>query len=276
MKKIFTLIAAGLLSGGLFAQIPNPGFETWTSGNPDGWLTSNAPGIYTPVTQTTDAHSGASAARGEIVDFFGSAVPPLLYVANGGGGFPVTQDYTNLNGWFKAGVQNNDVVQIIIAAYDAANNPVGGGSELFSNASSYQPFSIPIFTNGTPTASYQIFFSISDTSGATDGTIGSYFIVDDLELTSSTDVRDQSAPEQLKVFPNPAREYLFYVPSATLRGQVNAQLIDLQGKSVFAENFEASGTPQARRLDLTGIAPGFYLLRLLNGASTEVVKVVVK
>ncbi|MFZ7122478.1 MAG: hypothetical protein ACO1HA_01995, partial [Bacteroidota bacterium] len=128
MKKILTLLAAGLFSGGLFAQIPNAGFETWTSGNPDSWLSNNVPGTYTPVTQSADVHSGTSAARGEIVDFFGSAVPPLLYVANGGGGFPVTQDYTSLIGWYKGNVLNNDIIQITIAAYDASNNPVGGGS----------------------------------------------------------------------------------------------------------------------------------------------------
>ncbi len=27
------------------AQIPNAGFEQWTAGEPDGWITSNAPGV---------------------------------------------------------------------------------------------------------------------------------------------------------------------------------------------------------------------------------------
>lgn len=276
MKKILTLLAAGLFSSGLFAQIPNAGFETWTSGNPDSWLSNNVPGTYTPVTQSADAHSGTSAARGEIVDFFGSAVPPLLYVANGGGGFPVTQDYTSLIGWYKGNVLNNDIIQITIAAYDASNNPVGGGSDYFGNSAGYTAFTVPIFTNGTPTASYQIFFSIADTSGAGDGTVGSYFIVDDLELTTSTDIQDRASADQLKVFPNPASSYLFYVPSGNMRGQIHAQLLDLQGKSVFAENFEAAVNQQARKIDLNGIAPGFYLLRLVSGEANEVVKVVVK
>lgn len=276
MKRLYTLIIASLMAGGLFAQIPNPSFETWTSGNPDGWLTTNVVGTYTPVTQSSDAHAGTSAARGEVVDFFGSAVPPLLYVANGAGGFPVTQDYTNLTGWYKASVLNNDIVQITIAAYDASNNPIGGGSDLFASTSTYQQFDVPIFTNGTPTASYQIFFSISDTSGATDGTVGSFYIVDELELTNTTGLNDKPELDRMKVFPNPANAFLFYVPSANMRGQVQAQLLDLQGKSVYAEQFETTATPQARRIELNGIAAGFYLLRLVSGESSEVVKVSVR
>jgi hypothetical protein len=40
--------------------LPNPGFETWSGGLPADWTTY---GAHTTLTQTSDAHSGASSAR---------------------------------------------------------------------------------------------------------------------------------------------------------------------------------------------------------------------
>jgi hypothetical protein len=80
MKTTFTLICffALLFATPLVAQIPNAGFENWTSGNPDDWLTNNVPTLVAPVTQETPSYSGTYALRGEVLTFAGSPYAPVL------------------------------------------------------------------------------------------------------------------------------------------------------------------------------------------------------
>lgn len=42
---VMSLLAILLLALGGQAQVPNGGFEDWTAGNPNGWLTPNVPGF---------------------------------------------------------------------------------------------------------------------------------------------------------------------------------------------------------------------------------------
>ena len=74
-------VVLGLLaafSATAFAQIPNPGFETWSLGVPTGWTTNNALGVDTTVVRTTDVHSGTYAAQGIVTSLVGVTIPPTL------------------------------------------------------------------------------------------------------------------------------------------------------------------------------------------------------
>jgi Secretion system C-terminal sorting domain len=51
----------------LFGQIPNSGFENWTTGNPDGWTTTNPNLFVSNVNMVTTSHSGAIACEGIVV-----------------------------------------------------------------------------------------------------------------------------------------------------------------------------------------------------------------
>ena len=104
MKALLVLCLAFFFysSSSLIAQIPNAGFENWTNGDPDNWLTDNSAPTYTPITQTSDAHSGSSAVQGTVVDFSGIAIPPYLISGTEGGGFPFTTRPASIHG-LKAG-----------------------------------------------------------------------------------------------------------------------------------------------------------------------------
>jgi hypothetical protein len=77
MKRILgsTMVVLLLTSflGPARAQIPNPGFETWSgvvgTETPTGWVTDNIPGFAVPITKTTAAHSGSFALKGDVVNF---------------------------------------------------------------------------------------------------------------------------------------------------------------------------------------------------------------
>src|ERR1035437_107968 len=66
MKILFLLsMFAFLFSVTLLAQnVPNGGFESWTSGVPDNWYADNIPTIAVPVTQSSVAHTGSSSVMG--------------------------------------------------------------------------------------------------------------------------------------------------------------------------------------------------------------------
>ena len=63
----------------LHAQIPNAGFENWTSGDPDGWATSNAfPAGLVNIVETPDSHSGSKALRGAGLETLGNPADGCL------------------------------------------------------------------------------------------------------------------------------------------------------------------------------------------------------
>ena len=67
LSFILTVTMMTFLSLTVSAQIPNAGFENWTGGNPDGWISNNVPGFIETITQSNNAHSGSYAVRGEVV-----------------------------------------------------------------------------------------------------------------------------------------------------------------------------------------------------------------
>jgi len=61
LLSVFIIALTGTLE--LCAQVPNGGFENWTSGNPDSWLVNNVVGFGVPVTQVTPSYSGSYALK---------------------------------------------------------------------------------------------------------------------------------------------------------------------------------------------------------------------
>lgn len=68
------VVIAYIISFTAYAQIPDPSFESWASGNPTGWSTTNSPSFKT-VTQTSDAYAGLYAAKGETIGINGIIIP---------------------------------------------------------------------------------------------------------------------------------------------------------------------------------------------------------
>ena len=95
--KLFTILFAisfiALFQINSFSQeIPNAGFENWTNGEPDGWFTDNVTGFAAPVTQSSQSHSGSSAAKLEVISYLNYAFAPAMYSGdNTLSGFPVSQ-----------------------------------------------------------------------------------------------------------------------------------------------------------------------------------------
>ncbi len=64
MKRFASLFLALSFAGAAYGQLQNGGFEEWTAGNPNNWLTPNIPNIMILVEEVTHTHyEGHSSAR---------------------------------------------------------------------------------------------------------------------------------------------------------------------------------------------------------------------
>ncbi len=63
MKHFAVLFIVLLMTGASYGQVQNGGFEEWTDGNPDGWLTYNIPGFLTLVERSNSHYEGNFSAR---------------------------------------------------------------------------------------------------------------------------------------------------------------------------------------------------------------------
>jgi hypothetical protein len=225
MNAVVVVIFASLA----FAQnpIPNPGFEDWTNGNPDGWVSDNIPGYYIMVTQSTNSHSGTYAVKGEVIQAAEGVIPPYIFTANQQ--FPVEQNYTRMTGYYQMTNNGEDVLFAWMYLYDAQGYPVAyGEKELIQTAGGYQSFSIDLdfsYLSTEPAVGAYIYFVITLASGSelTDVAVGSSFLVDDLALDNVSALDDPTADVVPLIFAldqnypnpfNPSTKISFSLPTA--------------------------------------------------------------
>lgn len=201
MKKIYLSALALVLGVGINAQVLNPSFENWTTGEPDDWTTLNLAttiGTVTdensdPVTPALEVTTGATDGNSFITltsfNLSGSANPQ---VPNGDYGSIAYQDinstdkYEDFSVDVMYDIKANDTAVITLQAYDASDNLVGIGSEYFAGTqANLSTVTIPMQYFGT-VASYtmfiassegQIFQSVNSTIG-----VGSKLSVDNIVL----------------------------------------------------------------------------------------------
>lgn len=219
MKHLYkSLVILIILSLAAFTQtneVPNASFETWTGGNPDGWYTSNTPALgLTPVTQTTDARTGSSAARGEIVNFMGNPFGPNLAP----GSFaptpiPISQNYAELSLWYKLGHSGapGTIIVILATLLDAGGQPVASLQDTATVATNTFIEKVALFNysggSGNPATQATIQIALGGDAGFN---IGDWFIVDDLEfrgiVTGITETGNGVLPQSYSLeqnYPNP-------------------------------------------------------------------------
>lgn len=230
MKQMLILfLALFVFTFTVAAQIPDAGFESWTGANPDGWITSNSPPAVTNVTKTSVAHSGTSAARGDVALIIPSppvVLQPVLQTGTDGKGFPLTQRPVALNGWYQfspaAGSNDQFYVSALLFKGGPNGKAVGAAVGTFTAAAtSYKQFSIPftyVATDTPDTCIIQI--QLLGPSGSASPHQGSYFIVDDLAFGAlATSVAEASVPIGFRLeqnYPNP------FNPSTVISYQVPA------------------------------------------------------
>lgn len=235
---LFIIVSVLFININLPAQIPNPGFENWTDGSPDSWLTNNYPGMMTTLTQSSDAHSGSSAVKGEVVPLGGQLIPPLLTSGSDGQGFSFAQRPQFFNCWFKFSSFGEDILKIEIFLKKGLEI-IGYAGDLFISSDTYQKASLEFsYADETVPETCIIQVLIVDT---TLNTLyihqGSSFLLDDLSFEgTATAVKSQkNNPTQFDLkqnYPNPFNPNTtisYYLP---VRSAVKITVHNLVGEKI--------------------------------------------
>jgi hypothetical protein len=269
MKRIaliFLCALAVLFPALTEAQIPNAGFETWASGLPTGWITTNVPSVAVPVTQTATSHSGSSALKGTVVSFLGiTSYPPFLWSE-----FPVAQRYATFSGWYSFSAVGGDSLFGWLVMYKASS-PIG--YSFFNNKTTratYTQFNVSIgyFASGVPDSCAMYFGITGSTANKDTIHVGSTFNLDDLSLSgTATGVAEQpTQPTAFSLsqnFPNPFNPSTLIHYQLAGAGPVRLTVYDILGREVatLVDGIQQQGTHEAR-FDGGGLSSGVYLYRL--------------
>src|ERR1017187_7258865 len=205
--NLIGFLCLSMISTRSLAQIPNPGFENWTSGScfiintyddPDGWgsinvLTCPGGGFTCLQASGADAHSGTYALELTTINIFGQIAPGII--ATGvinqttravDGGFALTTPRPDkLIGWYKYLPAPPDTFFIGMDVYSSTTTgPIIGMGSITgtSTVSTYTKFIVDIpYTSGATPDSAKI--TILSSPGQ-NGTPGTELFVDDLALVS--------------------------------------------------------------------------------------------
>jgi hypothetical protein len=255
------------------AQIPNPGFENWTAGEPTSWVTDNASPLI-PITQSSDAHSGTSSMQGATVSYLTVNYPPEVSAE-----FSISARYSSLKGWYKFTPVGGDTLYAHVMFYKSGT--LIAYAQFFTGASvsSYTQFTAPItyISSAVPDDAY---IEILILSTGTTYHIGSTFKIDDLSFGPVTDVQESFSAKPavfalLQNYPNPfnpATTISFSLPS---KGFVSLKVFDLVGREVATiVSEEMSAGNYTKRWNANGMPSGVYFYRLQAGSFSETKKLV--
>ncbi len=274
---LIAIVLAGLLliAGSGFAQILNPGFESWSAGNPANWETTN--GLYTFVTQATPGHSGSYAVQGSVVNMGAITMPAVISAGSDGKGFAISQRYAALHGFYKFTPVNGDGFMVSVLM-DLGTSGVGAGSFLeLSPQVNFREFVAPIIYPGSDVPDkIEITLSMMNPGGLT--SVGSIFVVDDISLSTTTGVNDlaNGLPKGFRLeqnYPNPFNPTTSIVYDVPSQSHVRLTVLDVLGREVaqLVNGTIAPGRYKAV-FDAHGLSSGVYVCRLQAGSFTAFTK----
>lgn len=269
MKKHITLIAFSLITASAFAQVLNPSFETWSSGSPSSWTSSNVAGIFNNVQESSDAHAGSKAADLTVGSFSGNYVGGIVFqqdVAYSGAAQNVTV-------WYK-GVLSADAFLSIVLTYSDENDNVlyAGASTISTSAANYtagvvQPESV---SSGT-IAKMGLTISLSLSSNTMAPAGNPHVIVDDVQFGGVVSTQELDAVvTNLNVYPNPTSENCTISIDAKDSQLTAIQVYDMQGKLIHSENKMIVAGSNLMDLNMSNYEKGLYTIILdANGKRTS-------
>jgi hypothetical protein len=282
MKKICFSIFILLFCQLVFAtnEVPNPGFESWTSGNPDGWYVTNIPGWGVPVTQYAPGHSGSSAAKGQpvIVVATGDTLAPSMIPGSVSSGIPITHDYGTLDFYYQSNLSGGDVFSVDIYLYNASNAVIASSNQdIPTNTSGWTMKSITLnyFGSGPATKAVIQFTMLPDQSSTRNyPNPASYFLVDDVSLTGTVGIEEASL-SGVTLFPVPAHNEIHMAGLG--KNKPDIILTDALGKKVREQLHQSDEIFfKSDDFDLQGLARGIYFLLLMNDGKSASYRILVE
>jgi hypothetical protein len=286
----FILLAQLILFSTAQAQdIPNPGFETWsTQGNyedPQGWGTLNSQtailGIKTATKASApaDIHAGSYALKlstSHIGAPYNMNIPGLAATGTINattkaidGGFSYNQRPISLSGWYKYIPAGKDTasVEVTLSKWDITTmkRVVVGHAKFLDTAhvTTYTSFTLPLsYTSAMlPDTGVIVLLSSQQNSSVVNSTL----YIDALGFNLSSGIPELKAGAMIRAYPNPATDLLYIsgLPAQASRLKVYA----LSGKILLDQRLSSASCS----LPLDAFAPGMYFYEVL-GEGNEVYK----
>ena len=280
MKRNVLLFSIVFFISNVFAQVPNGGFENWTNSIPDGWMGINIAG-HESITQTNFKHSGSSALSGKVVLWPNVGLyPPVIYSFNQSSlGFPISQRYNTLKGYYAFKPNGGDKLYITVTILDSSDFFIGSGEiEVDATSENYTAFQIPItYVSENTAVSCYIALGVNGPNTDEDYHEGTQMFIDDIELSMdvSSDVSDDVTINSFKLkqnYPNPFNPSTIISYSIPQNAFVTLKVYNILGNEVstLVNEQKAAGnynvTFNASQLS-TGIY--FYTLQSENYSETK-------
>jgi hypothetical protein len=293
-KSLLTISASFTICLGAYAQIPNNGFENWTSAGayntPDQWCNLNpttaAASVYTCVKGTPgnpgNSYIGLTSKTVLTTVVPGVAVSGRINTATykADKGFPLMTQPASLMFNWKYMTSGNDqgYISILLSKWNAAmsmKDTISYTKYPFSGmVMSWSMMTIPLsYRSGMMPDSALIVLSAS---GATPVN-GSMLDVDNLAFsgTAAGITEIGNAVSSLNAYPVPAKDQLNLEFYANNKGNLKIQLLDILGNVVF-EKIPASTTGEYKEsINTTSLSKGVYFLRVLSNSGSSIRKILI-
>lgn len=289
MKKyILSFLAAGFAATASLAQIPNAGFESWTSmgsyENPDSWATLND---YTSGASVYTATKGTPGSPGNSYlkltsKTVGPAVVPGVAVCGqintstqqAEGGFPFTGQPQAFTGKWQHMIYGSSQgsVNVTLTRWDATSNSrvvVATANQTLSGmAMSWANFSIP-FTYVDAQAPDTCIIVLR-ASGA-NPTNNDYLWVDNLAFSGNVaGLNENTVFTGMQVYPNPASSVLTIEVNSTETNAVNYEIVGLNGAVLTRGTTTIENGKNTISVDVSELNTGSYLIRFGNDSQQAV------
>ncbi|MBP8822786.1 MAG: T9SS type A sorting domain-containing protein [Flavobacteriales bacterium] len=285
-RLLLASIALGALLPAI-AQIPNGGFENWstppgaTYQDPDQWITFNAltsmiPGMGLSCEKVAPGAAGGFCVKVTTRQATGIGVMPGIIsvgdMMTGATGFPYTSRPATLTGQWQYNILAGDSGTLVVALSKwnpatQTSDVIGGAAVLVTgNATGWQAMNIP-FTYNSPATPDSAFILAASSIGS--GVAGSWIQLDALAFSgSATGITEQQA-EVLRVYPSPASTWLTVSGGQPME---RITIYETTGRVVLAQRMNGLVT----ELDVAALPQGRYLVRVDLADGTQAVSSFVK
>lgn len=284
MKKVLLTSILSFMMGAIaFGQIPNAGFESWSSNEPVDWSTSNSITSPFSITGCTKGAPGKASASYLILtskDMFGAIMPGLAAAGkvdfmndNSHGGFAFAHRPTTFNGSYKYVPTGSDncIIYVVLSKW----NPITKSRDEISSALFESSLTATSWTSFSLNFIYQS-DEIPDTatillsSSSNDPQDGSALSIDQLSFGGIAAVNEIAKNTiTISVYPNPSSTQI----TIDLKETAKIQLYDVLGNVVYEENTQGAGK---NNIDMSGLSKGNYFLKVSSNNMVDVQKIVVQ
>lgn len=272
LHSLFILLFA-FATANTSAQIPNSGFENWSSFgsymNPNDWATTNSfsTSSFYPVTRDP-SHYPASVGTYSIRLENNTALLPNYEargvaksqdtVVNSNPAFPIIGHPTSLTGYYKFAPLNGDTMTIKVDLFNGGGSVASGSFTTATSASIWTSFNIPISSYTTADSGYIVFRAYANGQASIPHG-NSVLNVDNLNFDNLiTVISEIEIGNKISIYPNPfsstttlQTDKVFKDATLTVYnsfGQTVAQIKNLSG--------------QTATLSRDNLPSGLYFIRL--------------